>query len=504
MAVRAVQKSQFKDVCWSVWVCAAAIILFSAIRYAQNPSFWLDEAFVATSLRHPSLHSIFAPLDYGQYFPRLYLLCIAWLREIFGYHNPVLRLLPFLCFVIGTGFWAYLLALRSRRFVALCLFAGALLLGASVWLDQAIQLKQFTFDVTLAFVPFLLSDEFFDDSLARGNQKARLIFLALPCCLSYTYPLALTARVIGWYVERGRRQSWRLNTRGTMTLLVGVALGLASIWLTDHQFNLKDSAAYFTYWSDCILSFRLDHGIGSASGLIAKFLWGWHGRMPLVTAGMVPLQVLGVARVIGRWRRAGKDVYDSPDAVQPSRWGSRSLGSLVLIIIAIVASAVVNYPICAGRAALFAEIHTQILAIEGALLVLSFRGQRRAASFAFYVFICVTMLYSFREYIRLIKTEPAENLFPLISMIRPEISGKLWVHRCAAAQVTTMPGSLPVQTVLLGSNKAIPPPAEKVWVIWTHMGDLSCRSELDRVRHQARSWQTVYEDSDRGLALAEY
>lgn len=497
-------RNQFKHVCWSVWVCGAAIILFGAIRYARNPSFWLDEAFVAASLRHPSLDSIFAPLDYGQYFPRLYLLCIAGLREVFGYHNPVLRLLPFACFVIGTAFWARLLALRSRRFAALCLFAGALLLGASFWLDQAIQLKQFTFDLVLSLAPFLLSDEFFDDSLARGNRKARLILLALPCCLSYTYPIVLTARVVGWYLERGRRQGWRLDPYAATGLFVAAALGLAFIWLTDHQFNMKDSAAYYAYWSDCILSSRLDHGIGSAGKLIAKFLWGWHGRMPLVTAGMVPLQILGVARVIGRWRKASNDAYNSPEAVQPSRWGSRSLGSIALIIIAIAASALVNYPICAGRAALFAEIHTQILAMEGALFILSDGGRKKTARIAFYVFIFVTMAYSVREYVRLIRTEPAENLFPLISMIKPEVSDKLWVHPCAVAQVTTLPGGLPVQTVLLGSSKDLPPSAEKVWLIWTHLGDPVCRRELDRVRNQARSWQTVFEDSDRGLALAEY
>ena len=498
------QRSQFKDVCWSVWVCVAAIVLFGVIRYAQNPSFWLDEAFVAASLGNPSPHSIFAQLDYGQYFPRVYLLCIVALREIFGYHNPVSRLLPFSCFLIGTAFWAHLLARRSRHSLALCVFGGALLLGSSFWLDQAIQLKQFTFDVMLGLAPFLLSDEFFDDALARGNRKSRLVFLALPCCLSYTYPMALAARVLGWYLERGRRQSWRLNAYATAAIVVAVAMGLATIWLTDHQFNIKDNAAYFSYWSDCILSARLERGIGSASGLIAKFLWGWHGRMPLVTAGMVPLQVLGVIRVIRRWRRAGKDIYNSPEAVQPSRWGSRSLGSLVLIIFAILASALVNYPICAGRAALFAEIHTQILAIEGALFLMSYWGQKKAARIALYTFICVTMLYSVREYVRLSRTEPAENLFPLISMIRPEVSDKLWVHWCAVAQVTTLPGGLPVQTVLLGSNKQLPPPAEKVWVIWAHMADPACRSEMDRVRHQARTWETVYEDSDRGLALAEY
>jgi len=125
----------------AIWISAFAVIAACAIRYLHDPSFWLDEAFVAVSLQKPSLQVIFAPLEYGQYFPRLYLACIAAVRELFGYHTWALRLLPFLSFIIATLFWARLLARRSGFFVAAGIFARALLLGARFWLDQAIQLN---------------------------------------------------------------------------------------------------------------------------------------------------------------------------------------------------------------------------------------------------------------------------------------------------------------------------------------------------------------------------
>src|SRR5262249_43510583 len=148
------------------------------------------EAFVAVSLRNPSIRTVFAPLEYAQYFPRLYLSSIALLRQTLGYQIWVLRLLPFLSFVIGSLFWTALLIKRARPFVALSVLGGILLLGASFWLDQAIQLKQYTFDVLLALIPFLISDSFFERSLAEGNDRALLGALAIPCLLSYTYPFS--------------------------------------------------------------------------------------------------------------------------------------------------------------------------------------------------------------------------------------------------------------------------------------------------------------------------
>src|SRR6185369_9646947 len=67
------------------FVCAAMVIATGAIRYFQFPTFWLDEAFVAESLRDPTLQHIFGPLWHGQYFPRLYLTVIVGLRELLGY-----------------------------------------------------------------------------------------------------------------------------------------------------------------------------------------------------------------------------------------------------------------------------------------------------------------------------------------------------------------------------------------------------------------------------------
>lgn len=480
--------AQTKFTQWVMWIVIIALTVFCLMRYFLRPTFWLDEAFIASSLRDPSPHSIFSTLAYGQYFPRLYLSGIALLRSIFGYHNSVLRLLPSLCFVAGTFVWARLLAQRSEVYRSLALFGAALLLGSGFWLDQAIQLKQYTFDVVLALVPFLLADSFYEETLAEGKRPLRLALLALPCCLSYTFPFALAARIGGWYFDYARRKNWRLRPSSICILLATILLGLTSIYLTDHRFNFKDSAAYFSYWHDCILKYKLQEG--GALKLLAKFLWGWHSHTPLVTVGLVPLQILGVYSVIIRWWRK-----------EESSWGARSLGSLLLLLLVIVASALLNYPICAGRAVLFTQIHTQILAIEGALFFL-YRWPGR--KLLFHLFVGLVICFSMFEYVQQIRAEPAENLSEVIKLLDPEISNTLWIHPCSVAQATSLPGELPIQNILLGNEEQLPPQGQRVWVLWSHMGDRFCRGRLERIRHQAKFWQTIHEDSESGLALVEF
>ncbi len=478
---------------WAILAAAAAVLIAGAVRYAQQPTFWLDEAFVAVSLRNPSPHMVFARLEYGQYFPRLYLSCIALLRQAAGYDIWVLRLLPFLSFVIATLFWARVLAKRTRGVLAVSLLAGGLLLGAGYWLDQANQLKQYTFDVMLALIPFLLSDRFFDESLTEGKRKTALVLLTAPLVLSYTYPLVLGARVLGWYVNRAREGRWRLSIPA-VSLLAGLALlGLVGLWATDYRFNL-DRAAYIGYWDSCILGAQ--HSFSSTLRLLAKFLWGWHGKMPLVTAFVAPLQVLGVYQVLSGRKNPAVSGNDGA-------WGSRSLGSLFLLGGVILASALLSFPICAGRVVLFVQIHIQILAIEGALWILG-HAKQRAGTAAILLFSGIAIVYGGRNYWRFVHAEPAENLRPVLSLIARDTANTVWVHSCSVAQVRALPEPLPVEQVVFGSETENPKPGARVWILWSHLGEDKCVRQLDQVRLQAKTWEIVYKGPDAGLALAEF
>ena len=480
---------------WALWITVAAVLAGGLFRYMQQPSFWLDEAFVAVSLRSPSFSTIFGRLEYAQYFPRIYLFAIALLRQVFGYQIWVLRLLPFLSFVIATLLWARLLAQRSCRLPALGLLSAAFLLGSTFWLDQSIALKQYTFDVFVALIPFLVTDGFLKQSLAGGKRRVLLSALVLPCLLSYTYPFALAARLGGWYLDHRRRAGWRVDITACLVLASTGGLALAAMWATDYRFNLIDRASYLAYWDSCILQSRLHHGASDSLQLLAGFLWGWQGRQPLVTAGMVPLQALGIYSVIRRWQLRTPDASDS-------RWGSRSLGSILLLTGMVLASTLLSYPICAGRVTLIAQIHTQVLALEGALCILSFWHTPKALALL-YIFTAVVLFHSGREYVRFLRSGPAENIRPMLPIIRSGIAETILVHSCSIAQVRSLPDPLPIREVVLGTEVR-PPTGQKILILWTHLGADYCREELKQLRENALSWQIVHEGTETGLALAEF
>jgi hypothetical protein len=482
----------------AIFLAAAAIVGAAAARYYLQPSFWLDEAFIAVSVRGRSPLSIFGPLEYGQLFPRVYLAAITALRHAFGYHIWVLRLLPTLCFILGTLLWARLLDRRSRGLWPLGLLAAALFVGSGYWLDQAIQLKQYTLEVVLALIPFILSDRFFSLTLREGKRRAALAALALPIVLSYTYPIALGARLLGWYLyEAKRSRDWRLKRAAVLTLGLAITAGLVGIWATDIRFNLTIRDQYLNYWDNCILSLRLQKGVATTLRLISNFLWGWHGRMPPVTAGMVLLQGFGIYYLIKKWRNANQ-------TDEASDWGSRSLGSLLVLAGVIAASAILSITMCAGRLTLFAQVHTQIIALEGAIFILSKWGKSKLARVFIYILIIVTTFYSVRAYWRSVRAGAAENLRPIIHLINPESASTLWVHPCSTAQVQSLPDLIPVERVLLGADRKWPQKGEKAWIIWSHMSGDFCQQPMNELRARARNWQVVYEGNDTGLALAEF
>jgi hypothetical protein len=219
--------------------------------------------------------------------------------------------------------------------------------------------------------------------------------------------------------------------------------------------------------------------------------------MPFVVAAVAPLQVLGVYRVVARWKKRETDSdHDS--------WGSRTLGSLALLIGVILASALVNYPICTGRLVLFTQVHTQILAIEGALFILSCYKARKAAMIFLYCAIGIVIVYSGQRYIDFIQSEPRENIRPMLSLIKPEIANTVLVHPCSVAQVESLPEPLPVERVVFESRREPPPPGGRAWILWTNLSDDYCREWLNDARARALSWQVIHEGPGRGLALAEF
>ena len=121
-----------------------------------------------------------------------------------------------------------------------------------------------------------------------------------------------------------------------------------------------------------------------------------------------------------------------------------------------------------------------------------------------YLLIAVVAFHFCRSYVQFIRSEPAENLSPVLPLIDREVADTIWVDQCSEAQVRSLPVALPVTEVIIAEGAQVPDQGKKMWVLWTHQGEARCVRSLDQIRARARVWQLVHEGPGRGLALAEF
>jgi hypothetical protein len=124
--------------------------------------------------------------------------------------------------------------------------------------------------------------------------------------------------------------------------------------------------------------------------------------------------------------------------------------------------------------------------------------------FFLWLVVGVVWFHSVGAYARLLMTEPAEDLRPVLSLIKAEEADAVLVHPCSVAQVHSLPDPLPVTRVVLATERTRLQPGERTWVLWTHLGNEDCVKEFDQLRARSRSWQVVHEGTGCGLALAEF
>ena len=492
MSTNAVKSQTNRAVAFVPGTAALLVITIAVVYFIRMPSFWLDEAYVALAVQEPGFSDIFSRMERGHYFPRVYLLMIAGIRNFFGYQFWVLRLLPTLFFIGGTVVWARVLATRTKGSIVAAAFAAFLLLGSNFWLEQAIQVKQYSLDVLVALLPFLIRDSLLDESLLNGRRRLLPVLLALPCFLSYSYPLALGGRIIGWFLVSLRSGRWRVNVISASLLLVPSLIGFGLLIAIDY----RQGADLSGYWSHCDLRKAIGRGPIDVLRLLGDLFFGWYpGRFKLLVASAVGLlMTVGIWRVISRFRR-GEIVNDE--------WGSRSVSSLAVLFFLLLAGLMIGYPICAGRLTLFAQIQFQIIALEGLLLVLTIRRPTLSISVA--LAFCLLMgVHSIKRYSDVMGGESDENLRPVLPLIDSTLADNVWVHPCSVLQVKSLLKPLPVSNVIMQTRREMPPPDQKSWIVWTHLGGKDCGRQLQQVKAEAKSWQIIHEGPGRGLALAEF
>jgi hypothetical protein len=490
------------------WLGFSLVVGIGTGQLLKDGSFWLDEAAVALSFLELSPSEFIGRLSGGQNFPRLVLLLIAQLEGLFGFRTLVLRFLPYLFFIAATALWLRLFRLRFGALPLLLCLALVLNMVPTSWLAYSAMLKQYTFDVFVALVPFSVSDAFFEQSLRRGRRLWRPLLLTLFCAMSYTYAVALLARVAGWYLgglsaggQRGLRRGlsqgrYRLNARAVCAFVCGVLVCSLSLWFTDLRHTLKQDFV-FDFWGKCILA-QVWGDWDSAITLLNRFAFGWYeGAQEFALARRLPLAALAILKIsfcLGLVRIAWS-VFGRRAAISPEleEWGSRSVGCLLCVLALLAASAVIGYPVCAGRLTLFASCCMQIVLLEGLSLV--YVGLRRlrygpAVATAFLVLtIALLVPTAVRNTGRVIQSDVPQNIRPLARRMRERSDLPVLVLPCMRKQVETLPEGLGVASVeyldFEDDWASRVPSGGQAWVLDVRYGWGFCRAALPAIRNLA-------------------
>ena len=158
-------KSQFT---WEGFAIGVLLIIGFVLRlrqYLTGRSLWLDEAMLALNIVNRNFANLFLPLDYDQGAPIGFLLVEKGFNVLFGDHEFVLRLFPFVAG--GSALCLFYLLLR-RTASGIGLLAGLALFAVSPDLiNYSSEAKQYILDVTVTIVLLYLSFPLMQDSLEK-------------------------------------------------------------------------------------------------------------------------------------------------------------------------------------------------------------------------------------------------------------------------------------------------------------------------------------------------
>ena len=487
---------------FSRWMPVVGLLVMGAVgleRYLEDASFWVDESIVAESLRDMTLEEIFGPLGPGRNsFPRLYMAALLGFKNLFGYETVVLRALPFAFYLAATYLWLKLLSSRLRAFPALIVLALFLCLLPTSWFAYASMLKQYTFDVFLSILLFVIPDRFFDRALRHGKSPWLCLAFALPCALSYTYAISLAGRVAGWYAGGMAQRNYRLAPLGLAALVAGVAISSLSLWLTDIRFMAN---SVYGWWASC----SVGHNWSATHLLLDKFAIGWYsGQQEFPIDGGLPealkilLRVallLGVLQVI-------RSLFGRPLRHLPGDWGSRSLGALFVVAATLGASLFMQYPVCSGRLTLFVLLPLQLLLFEGFVAFhawLEDDRNLRGLSLSLGVLWVVSIApFGVRDAYRFSETHAPDDLRPMLGRIRSQDELPVHVMPCMWGVVQALPEGLPTPETVYVASAHQTPWAQEILILEKnpHPGISYCFDTHKIFEKRATDWQVLHTNSD--------
>ncbi|MEE3328793.1 MAG: hypothetical protein VX252_15745 [Myxococcota bacterium] len=439
-------------------------------RYLEDSSLWIDEAFIALTVKSASPWDLFGPVGMGHSFPRFYLLSIQGLTHLFGYETWVLRVLPLTFFLLATWLWFKLLFNRIFAFPVLMVLALFLNLLPVSWFEYSSAFKQYSFDVFLALLPFFVSDAALKACFRDGQHRWLALALTLPCALSYTYGISVLGRLVGWYGFALRDRLPRLDLASTALAAAGLLLGSLSLYFTDIRFM---AGSVYGFWEGATLA---SEG-SSFSGLLMQLIIGpYSGQQEVGHPTGVPraflyflvlVFLLGVARILMGSLR--------PNFAETGReWGSRSLGALAMLVGLLMASWLIRYPVATGRLTLFLLPFMQIILFEGFCFIHSRVGRLPRGA---WISVALGILWigcvapsAIQTSARFIERENRDNIRSLEDQFRAAQELPIFTMPLLAPTVLATPHDFEASRFVTGPPIHEIPWGREIFIVDTHQG----------------------------------
>ena len=215
-------------------------------QYLTGRSLWLDEAMLALNIVDRSFAGLFQPLDYDQGAPIGFLLVEKVLNLLFGDHEFVLRLFPFMAGVAALVLFYFLLRRTTTRIgllAGLALFA----LGPEL-IYYSSEVKQYIVDVGVTITLLLLAMPLLEGRAEKKNYT--YLGLAGVFSLWFSHPalFILAGLGIGLIIQAFEERS---RPKMSMVLIVGLiwTANLGLLYFVSLR-GLSQNTFLLDYWGE--------------------------------------------------------------------------------------------------------------------------------------------------------------------------------------------------------------------------------------------------------------
>ncbi len=313
-----------------VWAFMALGIALRLRQYLFDRSLWNDETELVMNILRLSPMELLKPLRDYQTAPIGFLSLEKLSVHYLGPSEMALRLVPLLC-GIGSLFLFLAVARRFLHAAAVPLAVGLFAISDPL-VYYASEVKQYSGDVAVALLLYLLTESLFDAHLRR----AQVIFATLAGCVAiwFSFPAVFVLAGIGlaafWIAAKK-------SIRPSMLLLSIPAVLWAGSFLLYYLASLRESVRVnydlMSYWRDAFAPFPPTH--------VSDLLWYKRSFFDVFSfpGGLTFAGIAAVAVIVGANELRRRDL-------------GKFLSLLLPIVVALLASSLHRYPF-QGRLLLF-------------------------------------------------------------------------------------------------------------------------------------------------------